>query len=118
MEDPLRTPGFVAKRFGVAVSTVRYWVLVEIIKPHSRTPGGHMRFRDSEVERLWRESEGKNLGSKSVMASGTPSGTTPSVVTSAGKAWTPAITSQPRQGSPSSSSRESTSPLRAEAFLE
>ncbi|MBO4228000.1 MerR family DNA-binding transcriptional regulator [Bradyrhizobium neotropicale] len=119
--DPRRSSGYVAKRFGVAVSTVRYWVEVEYIKPDGRTPGGHMRFRMSEIERFeqWLEQNPKNRGSKSgKMAPSTSTGTTPSESTSAVKVWTPAIISRQSQGSQSSSSKDPTTPSRAEAFLD
>lgn len=50
-EDPLLTPGEVAKLFRVDPKTVTRWAVAGRI-PSIRTPGGHRRFRESEVEAL------------------------------------------------------------------
>jgi excisionase family DNA binding protein len=49
--DPLRTPGEVAALFGVTPQTVARWARdgkLTVI----RTPGGHHRYRESEVRAL------------------------------------------------------------------
>lgn len=54
--DPLLTPGEVAALFRVDPKTVTRWAAAKPPKIRSvRTPGGHRRFRESEVNRLLRE---------------------------------------------------------------
>jgi len=49
--DRLLTPGEVATLFGVDPRTVTRWAAAGRIRS-LRTPGGHRRFRESEVRRL------------------------------------------------------------------
>lgn len=49
--DPLLTVNEVAARFRVNRRTITNWVRQKKL-PATRTPGGHYRFRLSEVERL------------------------------------------------------------------
>jgi excisionase family DNA binding protein len=51
VNDELLTPGEVAKRFRVDPKTVTRWAAAGRISS-IRTPGGHRRFRRSEVEAL------------------------------------------------------------------
>jgi excisionase family DNA binding protein len=54
--DPLLTPGEVAALFRVDPKTVTRWAAASPPRIRSvRTPGGHRRFRTSEVNRLLRE---------------------------------------------------------------
>lgn len=54
--DPLLTPGEVAALFRVDPKTVTRWAAAKPPRIRSvRTPGGHRRFRESEVKRLLRE---------------------------------------------------------------
>jgi excisionase family DNA binding protein len=55
-EERLLTPGEVAALFRVDPKTVTRWAASGRIKS-IRTPGGHRRFRQSEVNRLLREQE-------------------------------------------------------------
>ena len=50
-EDPLLTPGEVAAQFRVDPKTVTRWAAAGRIGS-IRTPGGHRRFRESEVRAL------------------------------------------------------------------
>jgi excisionase family DNA binding protein len=51
--DPLLTPGEVAALFRVDPKTVTRWAAAKPPRLRSiRTPGGHRRFRQSEVDRL------------------------------------------------------------------
>jgi excisionase family DNA binding protein len=51
--DPLLTPGEVAALFRVDPKTVTRWAAASPPRIRSvRTPGGHRRFRESEVKRL------------------------------------------------------------------
>lgn len=55
-KDPLLTPGEVAALFRVDPKTVTRWAAAKPPRIKSvRTPGGHRRFRQSEVNRLLRE---------------------------------------------------------------
>lgn len=45
-------PGQVRARLGVASSTLWNYVHNELLTPAHRTPGGHARFRDSDVTAL------------------------------------------------------------------
>jgi excisionase family DNA binding protein len=49
--DVMLKPGEVASRFGVAPYTVARWAR-EGVLPAQRTPGGHRRFRESDVVAL------------------------------------------------------------------
>jgi excisionase family DNA binding protein len=49
--DPLMTPGEVAKRFRVDPKTVTRWAAAGRLES-IKTPGGHRRFRKSEVDAL------------------------------------------------------------------
>ena len=49
--DPLLTPGQVAQIFRVNPKTVARWALAGKLKS-VRTPGGHNRYRTSEINRL------------------------------------------------------------------
>lgn len=54
--DPLLTPGEVAALFRVDPKTVTRWASARPPRIRSvRTPGGHRRFRESEVNRLLAE---------------------------------------------------------------
>jgi excisionase family DNA binding protein len=56
--DPLLTPGEVAALFRVDPKTVSRWAAAKPPRIRSvRTPGGHRRFRESEVKRLLREQD-------------------------------------------------------------
>lgn len=55
--DPLLTPGEVAALFRVDPKTVTRWAAAGRIGS-IRTPGGHRRFRESEVRALLRGTEG------------------------------------------------------------
>lgn len=50
-DDPLLTPGEVAQLFRVNVKTVAKWAAAGRI-PSTKTPGGHRRFRRSDVDAL------------------------------------------------------------------
>jgi len=52
--DPLLTSAEVAKLFHVKRDTVKHWAAMGKIR-HSKTLGGHLRFRRSDVERLIEE---------------------------------------------------------------
>jgi len=55
-DDPLLTPGEVAALFRVDPKTVTRWAAAKPPRIRSvRTPGGHRRFRESEVNRLLAE---------------------------------------------------------------
>ena len=54
-EERLIGRGEVARRLGVAPSTVASWVRQGWITPAVRTAGGRLRFRFSDVERQLRE---------------------------------------------------------------
>jgi len=55
-DDPLLTPGEVAALFRVDPKTVTRWAAAKPPRIRSvRTPGGHRRFRESEVKRLLAE---------------------------------------------------------------
>jgi excisionase family DNA binding protein len=49
--DPLLTPGEVAEMFRVDPKTVSRWATAGLI-PSIKTPGGHVRFRQSAVQVL------------------------------------------------------------------
>lgn len=51
MQDPLLTPGEVAVLFRVNPKTVTRWAIAGRI-PSVHTPGGHRRFRKSEIMHL------------------------------------------------------------------
>jgi excisionase family DNA binding protein len=50
-EDPLLTPAEVGERFRVDRKTVGRWAVAGLID-ELRTPGGHRRFRESDVRRM------------------------------------------------------------------
>ena len=50
-EDPFLTPGEVAALFRVDPKTVSRWAKAGRL-PRTRTPGGHGRYRQSDVARL------------------------------------------------------------------
>lgn len=52
-EDPLLTPGEVAELFRVDPKTVSRWAKAGRL-PQTRTPGGHGRYRQSDVAALLR----------------------------------------------------------------
>lgn len=54
--EPLLTPGEVAALFRVDPKTVTRWAAAGRLKS-IRTPGGHRRFRKSEVDKLFRDEE-------------------------------------------------------------
>jgi excisionase family DNA binding protein len=56
--ERLLTPAEVARAFQVDPKTVTRWAKLGKIDS-VRTPGGHRRFRDSEVRRLLRAGEGQ-----------------------------------------------------------
>jgi excisionase family DNA binding protein len=56
VEDDLLTPGEVAVMFRVNPKTVTRWARAGKISA-VRTPGGHRRFRASEIRRVLEESE-------------------------------------------------------------
>jgi excisionase family DNA binding protein len=57
--DPLLTPGEVAALFRVDPKTVTRWAAAKPPRLRSiRTPGGHRRFRRSEVDRLLGQQDG------------------------------------------------------------
>lgn len=51
LEDKLLNPGEVAKIFGVDPKTVTRWAAAGLIRS-IRTPGGHRRFRMSDVQKI------------------------------------------------------------------
>src|SRR4051812_20029650 len=107
MEDRLLTPKQAGRKFGLTGRTIIRYSEEGRLKVASRTPGGHARFSEREVDQLCRENARKNLGSRSeATVSITPSGTTPQSDASAGKVWTPATTSKLPGGSPRSSCAE------------
>ena len=55
--DPLLSPAEVATLFRVDPKTVTRWARLDRI-PSIRTPGGHRRFRESDVRALLRGDEG------------------------------------------------------------
>ncbi|MDQ1625757.1 MAG: hypothetical protein QOJ49_1255 [Actinomycetota bacterium] len=55
--ERLLTPGEVAKQFRVAPATVSRWAAGGLL-PTVRTPGGHNRFRESDVRALFAEQVG------------------------------------------------------------
>lgn len=55
--DRLMTPGEVAALFRVDPKTVSRWAIAGRI-PSVRTPGGHRRFRESDVRGLLRAGDG------------------------------------------------------------
>jgi excisionase family DNA binding protein len=50
-DDPFLTPAEVARIFRVDPKTVGRWA-IEGLLPSTRTPGGHRRFRRSDVDAL------------------------------------------------------------------
>ena len=46
----LLTTSEVAARFRVDTSAVRRWVAAGLLKPTIKTPGGHYRFAESDVD--------------------------------------------------------------------
>jgi excisionase family DNA binding protein len=56
--DRLMTPGEVAALFRVDPKTVSRWAIAGRI-PSVRTPGGHRRFRESDVRSLLRGERGE-----------------------------------------------------------
>lgn len=61
-DDPLLTPGEVAKRFHVDPKTVARWAAAMRLNS-IRTPGGHRRYRSSEVARLLQKDGKSEIGS-------------------------------------------------------
>ena len=59
LEDPLLTPGEVAEMFRVALKTVTRWAAAGRVTS-VRTPGGHRRYRKSEIQRLLQGDTGGN----------------------------------------------------------
>lgn len=57
LDERLYTPGEVAKMFHVDPKTVVKWAKAELISA-VRTPGGHRRFRESEVRRIYESGGG------------------------------------------------------------
>lgn len=55
-EEPLYTSQEIGRMFRVDPKTVNRWIKVKKILPSGvvRTPGGHIRIKESEVKRLWR----------------------------------------------------------------
>ena len=55
-EEPLYTSQEVGRMFRVDPKTVNRWIKVGKISPAGiiRTPGNHIRIKESEVRRLWR----------------------------------------------------------------
>lgn len=53
-KDPLMTPGEVADLLRVDPKTVTRWAAANKI-PSLRTPGGHRRFRESDIRALFPE---------------------------------------------------------------
>lgn len=51
-EIALLTTSEVSSRFGVTSTTVRRWISEGKLKPAVTTPGGHYRFRLSDIESL------------------------------------------------------------------
>jgi excisionase family DNA binding protein len=64
--DRLLTPGEVASLFRVDPKTVTRWAAAGRINS-IRTPGGHRRFRESEIRELLRH-DGSNVPSQAVPA--------------------------------------------------
>ncbi len=58
--DRLLTPGEVARLFRVDPKTVSRWAKVGRLS-RTRTPGGHNRFRQSEVRKLLEEEGGEGV---------------------------------------------------------
>ena len=93
--------GYIAGKFNVCPNTVRRWVRDGVLKPVSATMGGakrrgHLRFKKSEVDKLWADNVEKSLGSiKGPTASGTSTGTTTCLVKPVDRVWTPATTKKP-----------------------
>lgn len=52
-QDDLLSAGAVASLLGVSTSSIRAWAAKGLIKGY-RTPGGHLRFRRSDVEHALR----------------------------------------------------------------
>jgi excisionase family DNA binding protein len=50
VDDVLLTPREVAELLGVRTATVGWWVRTGALRPFVRTPGGHRRYRRSDVE--------------------------------------------------------------------
>lgn len=80
--DRLLTPGEVAALFRVDPKTVTRWAAAGRIGS-IRTPGGHRRFRESEVRALL---EGEGMLGEADEAAGRPRGTGPSTSTGPGPA--------------------------------
>jgi len=66
--DRLLTPGEVASLFRVDPKTVTRWAAAGRINS-IRTPGGHRRFRESEIRELLRQDSARSVG--------VPNGTAP-----------------------------------------
>jgi excisionase family DNA binding protein len=49
-EESLLTPREVAEMLGVRVTTVGRWARTGILKPVTRTPGGHRRYDRADVQ--------------------------------------------------------------------
>jgi excisionase family DNA binding protein len=52
VEDRIVTAGEVAQMFGVSTKTVDRWEETGKLRPAFRTPGGHRRYRLTEVQAL------------------------------------------------------------------
>ena len=62
-EEPLLTPGEVARLFRVDPKTVTRWAASGRIGS-IRTPGGHRRFRESEIKALVLSSSTKSIAAQ------------------------------------------------------
>ena len=71
--DRLLTPGEVASLFRVDPKTVTRWAAAGRINS-IRTPGGHRRFRESEIRDLLRQDGTKAMPSASVAPAQRPAG--------------------------------------------
>ena len=67
--DRLLTPGEVASLFRVDPKTVTRWAAAGRINS-IRTPGGHRRFRESEIRDLLRQDGAKPAGAPAQRAAG------------------------------------------------
>jgi DNA-binding transcriptional MerR regulator len=61
MDDPLYRIGEVAHRAGVTTRTLRYYEEVGLLDPSGKTPGGTRRYSETDVARLLRIIELRNV---------------------------------------------------------
>lgn len=57
--DDLMPQGKAARLLGVSLQSLRRWANAGVITPAIVTIGGHRRYRDRDIERLWLQLRGR-----------------------------------------------------------